>query len=124
MEIEEVTGEPRTEVTRVNITEGATSANPMRAKRIPDVIAVELDAPERISLFCIASGANAAGNTASVRSRLIARGLIERASSQLATIDLERSGPCSRRGREAKQIGKRWQLTQSGRRRRGLFYLA
>jgi hypothetical protein len=88
MEIEEVTGEPRTEVTRVNITQGATSANPMRAKRIPDAIAVELDAPERISLFCIASGANAAGNTASVRSRLIVRGLIERAGSQFAITDL------------------------------------
>jgi hypothetical protein len=66
----------------------------MRAKQTPDAIAAELDAPERILRFCIASGtslAKAAGNTASVRSRLIVRGLIERASSPFAITDLGRA---------------------------------
>jgi hypothetical protein len=97
----------------------------MRAKQTPDAIAVELDAPERILRFCIASGtslAKAAGNTACVRSRLIVRGLIERASSPFAITDLGR-GRAHGVGREAKQIGKRWQLIRWSSRRRSLFYL-
>jgi hypothetical protein len=62
----------------------------MRSKRSPDAIAAELDAPQRIFLFCLASGtslAKAAGNTTAIRSRLIIRGLIERAGSRFIITD-------------------------------------
>ena len=54
------------------------------SSRRPEAIAAELDAPERIVLFCVASGTSltkAVGNTAIARSRLVVRGLIERGGS-------------------------------------------
>lgn len=63
-------------------------------RRTPESIAAELDAPERVFLFCLASGtslAKAAGNTASVRSRLIVRGLIERDASRFVITDERRA---------------------------------
>ena len=56
----------------------------MRLRRTPEAIAAELDAAERIVLFCIGSHTNlakAAGNTAATRSRLVVKGLIERDGS-------------------------------------------
>lgn len=54
-------------------------------------MAAELGAPERIVLFCIASGTSLAkavvGNTSTVRSRLIVRGFIERNSSRFVITD-------------------------------------
>jgi hypothetical protein len=67
---------------------------PDRKHRTPETIAAELDAPERIFLFCLASGtslAKAAGNTAIVRSRLVVRGLIERDVSRFVITDLGRA---------------------------------
>jgi hypothetical protein len=65
-----------------------------RAKRIPETIAAELDPAEGILLFCIASGtsmAKAAGNSATTRSRLIVRGLIERDGSRFVITDQGRA---------------------------------
>jgi len=64
----------------------------MRLRRTPEAIAAELDAAERIVLFCIASHTNlakTAGNTAATRSRLVVKGLIERDVSRFV---ITRSG--------------------------------
>jgi len=56
-----------------------------RLRRTPEAIAAELDAPERIVLFCIGSHTNlakAAGNTSSMLSWLIVKGLIDRDGSR------------------------------------------
>ena len=55
-----------------------------RLRRTPESIAAELDATERIVLFCIGSHTNlakAVGSTSSMLSRLIVKGLIERDAS-------------------------------------------
>jgi hypothetical protein len=65
-----------------------------RQRRTPETIAAELDAPERIFLFCLASGtslAKAAGNTATTRSRLVVKGLIERDGSKFVMTDQDRA---------------------------------
>jgi hypothetical protein len=64
-----------------------------RQRRTP-TIAAELDASERIFLFCLASGtslANAAGNTATRRSRLVVKGLIERDGSKFVMTEQGRA---------------------------------
>jgi hypothetical protein len=64
------------------------------SRRTPETIAAELDAPERIVLFCIASGTSLAkvtGNTVTARSRLVVRGLIERDGSRFVVTDQGRA---------------------------------
>jgi hypothetical protein len=60
------------------------------ARRTPEAIVIELDAAERIALFCIASHTSlteAAGNAAVTRARLIVKGLIDRDGSRLFTTE-------------------------------------
>ena len=57
------------------------------AKRTSATIAAELDAAERITLFCLATGTRAPGNGARTRSRLIVKGLIEREGLRLVITD-------------------------------------
>jgi hypothetical protein len=61
-----------------------------RQRRTPDTVAAELDAAERIHLFCLASGTSLAkttGNTAAIRGRLVIRGLIERDGSSFVVTE-------------------------------------
>jgi hypothetical protein len=64
------------------------------ARRRPEAIAIELDAAERIGLFCIASHTSlteAAGDAAVTRTRLIVKGLIDRDGSRLFTTEQGRA---------------------------------
>jgi hypothetical protein len=66
----------------------------MKSKRTGEAIAAELDVPQRILLFCLASNTNVAKagvNNATVRSRLIVRGLIERQGSRFVVTELGRA---------------------------------
>jgi len=66
----------------------------MRARRTPEAIATELDVRERVLLFCLASDTNTAKagvNNATVRSRLIVRGLIERQGSRFVVTEQGRA---------------------------------
>jgi hypothetical protein len=66
----------------------------MKPKRTGEAIAAELDVPQRILLFCLASNTNVAKagvNNATVRSRLIVRGLIERQGSRFVVTELGRA---------------------------------
>ena len=72
----------------------AHSARMPTSSRRPEAIAAELEAPERIVLFCIASGTSLTktmGNTAIARSRLVVRGLIERQGSDFVATDQGRA---------------------------------
>jgi hypothetical protein len=62
----------------------------MKRRRTPEAIAAELDAQERVVLFCVASRTNFP-ITNPVRSRLIIRGLIERTGSRFIVTDLGRA---------------------------------
>jgi hypothetical protein len=66
----------------------------MRVKRTADAIAAELDVAQRVLLFYLASDTNVAKagvNNATVRSRLIVRGLIERNGSRFVITDQGRA---------------------------------
>ena len=58
---------------------------------LPPAIAVELEAAERITLFCLATGTRAPGNGARTRSRLIVKGLIKREGLRLIVTELGRA---------------------------------
>jgi len=58
------------------------------ARRTPEGIAAELDAAERITLFCLATGTRAPGNSARTRSRLIVKGMIERDGTRIVITPL------------------------------------
>jgi hypothetical protein len=63
----------------------------MGTKRDPEAIAAELDAAERITLFCLATGTRAPGNSARTRSRLLVRNLIAREGTRIVITDLGRA---------------------------------
>jgi hypothetical protein len=72
---------------------GAQGARTMRVKHSPEAGGAELDAPERIMLFCLASGTTlikAADNRATMRSRLVVGRLIERDRPRFVITDLRR----------------------------------
>jgi hypothetical protein len=62
-----------------------------KATHTAQTIAAELDAAERITLFCLATGTRAPGNGARTRSRLIVKGLIEREGLRLIVTELGRA---------------------------------
>jgi len=61
-----------------------------KATHTPQTIAAELDAAERITLFCLATGTKAPGNGERTRTRLIVKGLIGREGLRLIVTELGR----------------------------------
>jgi hypothetical protein len=57
----------------------------------PQTIATELDAAERITLFCLATGTRSPGNGERTRTRLIVKGLVEREGLRLIVTELGRA---------------------------------
>jgi hypothetical protein len=62
-----------------------------KAAHTLQTISAELDAAERITLLCLATGTRIPGNGARTRSRLIVKGLIEREGLRLNVTELGRA---------------------------------